>query len=59
MTDDRLREVTASLMTVVALGIVGYLAIVTRHEAAIGALIGIVSIGAQWFLRGRVETPKK
>jgi len=43
-------------MVAVALGVVAWLALHGSAEAA-GALIGVVSAGTGFFLRGRVEAP--
>lgn len=43
-------------MVMLALGIVSVLAL-RGHEAAAGALIGTVSAGVGFYLRGRVQQP--
>lgn len=53
-----LRDITASLMTLVALGSVAYLGVVRNDEAAKGALITILSAAVMWYLRGRLEGPR-
>lgn len=52
-----LRDITASLMTLVALGALVYVAVILRNEAALGALIATQAAATGWYLRGRVEAP--
>lgn len=52
-----LRDLTASLMTLVALGALVYVAVVQQNEAAMGALIATQAAATGWYLRGRVEAP--
>ena len=46
----------AAAMVAAAMLVVSWLAF-HGHEAATGALIGVVSAGVGYFVRGRVETP--
>lgn len=55
MTERQIRNLTASVMTILALLAVGFLAIVRDNATALGALISILSAATGWFLRGRVE----
>jgi hypothetical protein len=56
--NERLRDVTASVMTLGALAVISYAAIIQNDATAKGALISILAAATGWFLRGRVETPK-
>ena len=48
------KEWGSLLMVIVALGVVSWLAL-HGSEAAAGAMIGVLSSGVGYFLRGRVE----
>lgn len=52
-----LRDVTASVMTLMSLAAIIYLAVIRGDQAASGALISVTSAAVGWYLRGRVETP--
>lgn len=45
------------VMVAAALGVVSYLAL-TGSEQAQGAMIGVLTAGVGFYLRGRVEAPK-
>lgn len=51
---DRIPEWGALGMVMIALVVVSYLAITASNETAVGALIGVVSAGVGYFLRGKV-----
>lgn len=53
---NRITELGALSMVAVALAVVSILAL-RGHEAATGALIGVVSAGVGFFLRGKVSPP--
>lgn len=57
MTSRQLREYTATGTLCIALLVISWLAF-HGHEAATGAVIGIVSAGAGYLFRGRVEEPR-
>lgn len=52
----QVQEMGALAMVAVALCVVGWLAL-QGHEAAVGAMIGVVSAGVSFFLRGKVAGP--
>lgn len=52
----RMTEAGALGMVAVALVVVSYLA-VQGHETATGAVIGVLSAGVSYFMRGRVNSP--
>ena len=54
MNSRNIQEVGALGMVAVALSVVAYLAIM-GNESAAGAMIGVVSAGVGWALRGKVE----
>lgn len=53
---DRIPEWGALLMVLAALAVVSILAL-RGNEAAAGALIGVLSGGTGFFLRGKVQAP--
>lgn len=50
-------EAVGGFLTFVALVVLSYIAIRTNSEVAVGALIVVVSGGAQYFLRAKVQPP--
>lgn len=52
----QLRDIVAAVMVLGALIVVGWLAF-HGHEAATGAMIGVMTAGVGWYLRGKVEAP--
>jgi hypothetical protein len=52
----RMSEMGALGMVAVALLVVSYLA-VQGHETATGAIIGVLTAGAGYFMRGKVTPP--
>lgn len=57
MSSDQIRDYVAALLALIALAVVSWLAVIGKHEAAAGALIGLVNGASMWFLRGRVQPP--
>jgi hypothetical protein len=58
MNSRNIQEVGALGMVAVSLCVVGWLAIL-GNEAAMGAMISVVSAGVGFFLRGRVEAGRQ
>lgn len=55
MNERRLRDVTASAMTLLSLLATIFMAVVRGNDTALGALIAILAAATGWYLRGRVE----
>ena len=54
----KLREAVGAVMVGMAMVVIAWLAF-HGHEAATGALIGVVSAGVSWYLRGKVRDPNE
>ena len=54
----KLREIVGAAMVLGAMLVVAWLSF-HGHEAATGALIGVVSAGVSWYLRGKVRDPNE
>ena len=52
------QQIGAYAMIAIALLVVSYLAVITGNEQAQGAMIGVLTAGVGYALRGRVEAPK-
>lgn len=55
MSTEQLIHFVAMGMIAVSLGVVSWLAIIMVNEQAQGAMIGVLTAGVGWALRGRVE----
>lgn len=55
MSMDLIMQIGALGLVIVALFVVSYLGIVIGNEQAQGAMIGVLTAGVGYFLRGRVE----
>lgn len=55
MTIDQVAQLGALCLVTVALVVVSYLSIITGNEQAQGAMIGVLTAGVGYFLRGKVE----
>ena len=51
-------EAVGGLAMLAALAVVSYIAITTRSDTALGALLVVVSGGCQFFLRAKIDPPK-
>lgn len=56
MTSVTLNDWVRAAVILLALGAVGYLAIVPGSQAAAGGLLALLSAGAGYLFRGRVQT---
>jgi len=50
-------EAVGAVMVLEAMGVISYLAVVTKNEITIGALISVVAGGVTYFIRGRLQPP--
>ena len=52
-----LKDGVAALMSIIAVVVLSYLAVVVESETAVGAIIAVSAAATAWYLRGRVQTP--
>ena len=57
MSAEQIVNILALSMVAVALGVVSYMAVVMGSEQAQGAMIGVLTAGVGYALRGRIEKP--
>ncbi len=57
LSEQRIHDLTASILAVGALAVVSVLAL-RGSESALGALIGILSAATGYLMRGRIDPPQ-